>query len=148
LLNAEIDALQSTHVIVKLEQFKNVETLQPMDQLLAEMHTLLNAELNQNATNIPQEDVEKTVMIKLNVPLILAILQVENVKMFLTTMHVTITMHVPLIDVLLKDASIPTRIVTITMHVPKTSVMLLPENVLLPLLFANLLSAKLENVIP
>jgi hypothetical protein len=91
--------------------------------------------------------VEKTVTITLNVPLILAILQLEFVKTFQTTMHVTITMHVPLIDVLLKDASIPTKIVTIMMHVPETFVMLLPENVLLLLLFANLLSVKLENAI-
>jgi hypothetical protein len=86
-------------------------------------------------------------MIKLNVPLILAILQLENANMLLTTLNVTITILVPLINVLLKDVNTPKKIVLTTMHVPETSVILPPETVLQHLLLANLPIVKLQNVI-
>jgi hypothetical protein len=136
------------HAIAKLEQFKNVLMHQPVDQLHAEMHTLNNAELSQNATTIlNQKHVERTVTIMLNVLLILAMFLLETANTLQTTMHVTITMHVLLTDVLLKDASTPTKIVPMEMHVPETSVIPLPDNVFLPQSFVLPPSAKLENAI-
>jgi hypothetical protein len=60
-------------VIAKEEQLQNVEIPQPTDQLLAETHTLHNAELTHNVTLFNQEHAQRTVTITLNVPLILAI---------------------------------------------------------------------------
>jgi hypothetical protein len=52
-----------------------------------------------------------------------------------------------LTDVLLKDASTLLKIALIMMHVPRMFVIQELDNVFIPQSFANLLTAKLENVI-
>jgi len=127
-------------------QFKNVEIHQPVDLPLVETMKFNNADLNLNVI-FNQEDVEVIVMTISIVLETLAILLLENANTSLNTTDVTITINVPLINVLLKDAHTPKRIALITMHVPETFVMLLPETVLQHLLLANLLIVKLQNVI-
>jgi hypothetical protein len=134
-------------VIAKQELLQNAETLQPMDQLHVEMHSLLNAELILHVTKLNLKDVQRIVMIMLIVPWILVILQEESVLMFQTTTDVLITTHVLLTDVLLKDASTLLKIALIMMHVPRMFVIQELDNVFIPQSFANLLTAKLENVI-
>jgi len=91
--------------------------------------------------------VEKIVTIMLNVQLILAISFPEIAKTFQTTTDVLITMHVLLIDVLLKDVLTLKKIVLMEMHVPKMFVMQQLDNVFTPQLIVLPIIAKLENAI-
>jgi hypothetical protein len=134
------------HVIAKLLQLENVEINLPVDQLLVETTKFKFANLNLNA-KLLQEDVEAIVMIMLNVPLILVILEPQNVFTLMTITNVTMETHVQLIDVLLKDVHTPKRIALTTMHVPETFVILPMETVFLHLLLANLPIVKLQHVI-
>jgi hypothetical protein len=142
--NAEHNVLL-THVIAKLEQFKDVEQEEPAEWLLAETTLLHNAELTQLATKLLLEDVEKTVTIMSNVPWTHAILQLEIAKTFQTTTDVVITTNVPLIDVLLMDVFTLSKIALTTMHVLKMFVMQPLDNALTLLLLVLQLFAKLEN---
>jgi len=143
--NVTLNVLQ-THVIVKKQLLINVEINQPVELPHVETTKFKLAELSQNVIS-NQEDVEKIVTIKSNVPSILATLQPENANTLLITTNVTMEIHVPLTDVLLKDAYIPKKIALITMHVPETSVMQLLENVLLHQYLAHPPTVKLENAI-
>jgi hypothetical protein len=81
----------------------------------------------------------------LNVPLILVIFKPEFVQTFLITTDVPITMHVLLIDVLLKDVSTLSKIVPITMHVLKMFVIQELDNVFILLSLVLLPIVNLEN---
>jgi hypothetical protein len=81
----------------------------------------------------------------LNVPLILVIFKPEFVQTFLITTDVPITMHVLLIDVLLKDVSTLSKIVPITMHVLKMFVIQELDNVFIPQSLVLLPIVNLEN---